>query len=479
MQTIANTSRTLGRSVRLLGSAAPREISVLTVTQLLEGIIPALSIWINQQVVDAVVTAVTEKSTVNPWSIAGLAAGWTFALFLDNLLTPWSNLAFRNADERLEANLHVQLIDKANQFQDLQRFEESRFYDELQLLQEQLKRQPSQLLISLALATRELLTAVTLVILIVPLGWWIPVLILMTSLPQTYLSFKMYQDAWDVMSHKSLQSRQMQYFSSVLLTDTYAKEVRLFNLSHFFRDRYQQAFADKYQALSYLWRKQAGLTTGVSIIGAVGNAVAFGWVVWQAISRRLTPGQVLVFIQSLTYTQQNLMGLLNSVSRLQESLVFLEQFFTFLDAPLTLPLSCPGHAVPSPLRSGIVFDQVHFHYPDGRAALTDISFQIFPGETVALVGENGAGKTTLVKLLARFYDPSLGCIRVDDHDLKTFDLAAWRAQIAVVFQDFCRYALTIEENMALGNLDALNDPIRIKQIAHQAALNCRVANGRK
>jgi ATP-binding cassette subfamily B protein len=97
--------------------------------------------------------------------------------------------------------------------------------------------------------------------------------------------------------------------------------------------------------------------------------------------------------------------------------------------------------------------------------LQDVSFTLRRGERLALVGENGAGKTTLVKLLLRFYDPGEGRILVDGVDLRELDLAAWRRLVAAVFQDFGRYALTLEENIALSDLKHLHDPKRLEEAA--------------
>jgi ATP-binding cassette subfamily B protein len=118
----------------------------------------------------------------------------------------------------------------------------------------------------------------------------------------------------------------------------------------------------------------------------------------------------------------------------------------------------------------IVFDNVSFTYPDGRVALDRVSFTLKPGKTVALVGENGAGKTTIIKLLARLYDPSAGKILIDGIDLKKFDLNQWRQQIGVVFQDFCRYSLTVGENIALGDLTALEKLEKLKLAASEAGI---------
>jgi len=102
----------------------------------------------------------------------------------------------------------------------------------------------------------------------------------------------------------------------------------------------------------------------------------------------------------------------------------------------------------------------------GVAAVDGVSLEVASGEVLALVGENGAGKTTLVKLLARLYDPDEGRILLDGHDLREYDLAALRANIGVIFQDFVRYHLTAAENIAVGRIEARDDRARIEAAAH-------------
>ncbi|MHC5823653.1 MAG: ABC transporter ATP-binding protein, partial [Nostoc sp.] len=216
--------------------------------------------------------------------------------------------------------------------------------------------------------------------------------------------------------------------------------------------------------------KQAFLLTGFAVLSASGNAFAFCWIVLEALNGKLTAGNILLFIQSLAYVQQNLSQVINSSSNLQESLLFMEDLFNLLDSIPTMLVSTPGKPVPSPIKSGITFENVDFSYPDGRLAITDVSFTLYPGETVALVGENGAGKTTLIKLLARLYDPTQGNILIDGENLKNLDIEAWRQQIAVVFQDFCRYSLTIGENIALGDTEALDNKLQLIQASQKSGI---------
>ncbi|MBB5752632.1 ABC transporter transmembrane domain-containing protein [Prosthecomicrobium pneumaticum] len=113
-------------------------------------------------------------------------------------------------------------------------------------------------------------------------------------------------------------------------------------------------------------------------------------------------------------------------------------------------------ALPTRVRGAIAFEEVSFRYPEGErgAALTDISFQVAPGERVAIIGPSGAGKSTLFNLLLRFYDPSAGRVTLEGVDLRRLDPAALRDQIAIVPQDTTVFAATLAENLRFGRPDA-------------------------
>ena len=92
-----------------------------------------------------------------------------------------------------------------------------------------------------------------------------------------------------------------------------------------------------------------------------------------------------------------------------------------------------------------------FRYPEStQAVLDDVSAVLPAGKVTALVGANGAGKSTLVKLLTRMYDPDTGAILLDGIPLDEYDLDSWRRRVAVVYQDFAQFALTLRENIAVG-----------------------------
>ena len=147
--------------------------------------------------------------------------------------------------------------------------------------------------------------------------------------------------------------------------------------------------------------------------------------------------------------------------------LYLDDLFSFFEIRPEIVSPPNPRPVPAPIREGFAFEDVGFRYPGAeRWAVRHLTFTLRAGEVLALVGENGAGKTTLVKLLARLYDPDEGRILLDGHDLREYDLAALRANIGVIFQDFVRYHLTAAENIAVGRIEAKGDRARIEAAAH-------------
>jgi ATP-binding cassette subfamily B protein len=120
---------------------------------------------------------------------------------------------------------------------------------------------------------------------------------------------------------------------------------------------------------------------------------------------------------------------------------------------------------PEPER-GLEFEHVSFQYPGAADnALSNVSFRVTPGQSMALVGENGSGKTTLIKLLTRLYKPTAGRILLDGLDLQDWDVDALRQRIGVIFQDFGRYQFSVGENIGAGDVRYIDNEERWKAAA--------------
>lgn len=135
---------------------------------------------------------------------------------------------------------------------------------------------------------------------------------------------------------------------------------------------------------------------------------------------------------------------------LQSAFASSERIFQVLDTEPAIACPSPERARCPAARAGHVrFENVNFEYLSGTPVLQDVSFEIPPGATVAVVGATGAGKSTLVNLLLRFYEPTRGRITIDGVDLREFDLAALRSQFGLVLQEDFLFAGTVRENLVM------------------------------
>jgi ATP-binding cassette subfamily B protein len=128
------------------------------------------------------------------------------------------------------------------------------------------------------------------------------------------------------------------------------------------------------------------------------------------------------------------------------------------------------------LEKGICFRQVSFRYPGSSLmALKDFNLAIAAGQITAIVGPNGAGKSTLVKLLCRFYDPEAGCIDLDGINLRDVTIAELRRVMTVLFQSPVHYHATAAQNIALGDLSVISDPVKVEAAARAAGAHDMIA----
>ncbi|MBV8444600.1 MAG: ATP-binding cassette domain-containing protein, partial [Candidatus Dormibacteraeota bacterium] len=203
------------------------------------------------------------------------------------------------------------------------------------------------------------------------------------------------------------------------------------------------------------------LTRGISNpvvqqVTAMGAAVVLWIAIADAIHGRMSMGDMLGFIAALVGIAQPLRDLVGVAGPLQQGIAAAGSLFELIDEPAE-PQG--GSFRTTRVRGAVEYRQVWFTYPAGAGggaerdvpgALSDVSLEVAPGETIAIVGRSGSGKSTLVNMLPRFYDVASGSVRIDGRDVREFALRNLREQIAVVSQEVVLFNDTIRNNIAFG-----------------------------
>ena len=185
----------------------------------------------------------------------------------------------------------------------------------------------------------------------------------------------------------------------------------------------------------------------------------------EAINGHTSTGVVFAFIAALNNFFNPIQQLSQLYTTYQSGMAALDKIFGLLDEQPEIVDSPDAEELP-PIRGELRFDDVSFRYgteendPTLPWALRDVNLVIAPGQTVALVGETGAGKSTFAKLVARFYDPTSGSVRVDGHDLRTVTAHSLRSQMGMVPQEGFLFSGTIRDNLSFGRPDATEAQLR-------------------
>jgi ATP-binding cassette subfamily B protein len=290
-----------------------------------------------------------------------------------------------------------------------------------------------------------LLTAAVLV----PLAWWLAVVLL----GLTYLARREQQRRWASLAEgagrDTAARRRTDYWTDLASGADAAKELRVFGLGSWLVDRRRG------EALGYLqnrWRERTAVMRQqwvAFVVLLAGALLSLGVPAWAAAQGRIGADEIVRYVLAgFALLSMSFVWQANAIEQAHVCLAALERVRAAVRIQATDAGTADGPTSDAATSDGSVrFEGVSFAYGDGPPVLHDIHVRLGPGEVVAVVGRNGAGKTTLVKLLAGLHAPTTGTVRLPVPE------AAWRGQVAVLFQDFVRYPMTLAENVMLGASD--------------------------
>jgi ABC-type multidrug transport system fused ATPase/permease subunit len=491
--TLATYRQTLRWVWQMAWTTAPRLLVGFLLATLLESLLPAALVLTGRGLINALVAALqsgnSDYAALLPWLVLGATLAISQTL-ISNLGDYWQQGLQDELDLRigLAVLTHAAQLDLAflesNEAQD--QVERARRYGSGMVAQTLLK------VVTVGSQSVRLSSLVGILLWIEPLvvGW-----LALLALPYWLFKWWLAGRTYDMRRRRSRKQRQTFYYTNLLTFPQSLPEVKFFDLAPLFIERFRTLSNEFLVADRQLRRLSLLGNTIFATVGALALYTLFGRIAGRVLAGVLTVGDVAIYTGSALQLQGTVQSLVQTTAALNEQILHLVDLQAFLalqpatrpkanredaERSVCIPTLCVGtrnYAVtlsPCPCQQSLIeFTNVSFGYPNNeQLALTDLSFTLAPGETVALVGENGAGKSTLAMLLAGLYVPTTGVIRVDGVDLRTIDPAVWQAQIGFVFQRFSPYEATVRENIAYGNWPYLSQhPAEVEALAQQAQVD--------
>ena len=327
-------------ALRQVFQAAPLEATLLVGLLAVSGLIPVGVLSATRALVDGLAYGLGSGAFTT--ALLGPLLGLALLFALDFLLVPWVAYLQGSVNEKLTARVHLLLMEKAAGLPDLTPFEDAGFYDELQVLRDQAPYQPLNLLVFFGNAFRGGIAVAGVLLLLLTLAPVFPLLLLLATLPQALLTFRLQKGVWEAVLFSAPEARRMRYYAEALLNPEAAKEVRLFGLLPFFRGRYLEAFGRLYQELRRARGRQALGASGLVFVSALATAAALYLGLRQALSGASGLGSLVLLLQSVGSLQQNLYGLVQDGGMLYESLLYFERLEGFLARSSALAPSNAG-----------------------------------------------------------------------------------------------------------------------------------------
>jgi ATP-binding cassette subfamily B protein len=274
---------------------------------------------------------------------------------------------------------------------------------------------------------------------------------------------------YDLQQIQTESERKSSYYHRMMSGVYHAKEVRLFGLGPYFKERYRDLQETLHHARLALLRSKVTLDIVAQGFITVAIFGSFAVIAFMALDGRITLGDMVMYFMGFQMCIGYVQSIFGSLGAVYEDQLFLRNLFQFLD--LRPGIAAPAHPLQlsKPIREGLRVENATFTYAGAQApALTDVSLALHPGEVIALVGGNGAGKSTLVKLICRLYAPDTGKILVDGQDLADVSPEDWQRRITVLFQDYVHYNMTVQENIWLADITRPADSSDIIKAAQRA-----------
>lgn len=366
--------------------------------------------------------------------------------------------------------LNYNVMDKCTKLS-LKHFEDSNIYDNLQRVQNETAYKPYQVFVDILSLITSIITLFSSILIILKWKPWIMLILIIIPIAFSINFFKIGKLEFNISWTRATEKRKSWYLSYILTRDSTFKEVKSYGLGKYILNKYKDLNEKFFKQDIGLARKRTLLTFFFEIIQQICAGFILLIIINSAFIGEILIGNVVGFIKALNLIQSNFKTILNNMYSIYESNLYINQLFEFLSIEEETSLQSKNKIKINKI-DNLKINNLTFSYLNSKKnVLKDISLEIKNGERVAIVGANGSGKSTLVKLISKLYDINNKNILYNDIPSYNLDYEELRKCIAILFQDFTKYELSVRENIGFGEIDSIKDDKKINNAISKAKIN--------
>ncbi len=453
----------LPRFFSLIYNVSPKLFISNTTLRLIKAVFPIVLLWLGKEIIDEIILHTTTEN-VEFNRLYTLIAIELVLVVLNDIISRVILLTDGLLGALYGNASSVELIQKTARVE-ISDLEDSEFYDKL----ERARRQTTSRVSLMSAVLSQGQDLITIISLVSALLYFYPILILLLAIsiiPTFINELKFSKSDYALQRSWTPERRELDYMRMIGASDVTAKEVKLFGLANFISESFTK-IADKfYSQQKKLNIKRTIFGSAFHILSDLAYYGAYVFIALKAAVSVVTIGGLTFLAGSFSRLRSNLQTIFLRFTQINESAMYLQDYFEFIDVELKSDIGFEQKALPTEVKEGFEFKNVSFNYPNSEhSVFENVSFKLPKGEKLALVGENGSGKTTLIKLLLRFYEPTAGAILMDGIDVRHYDKEAYQKFFGAIFQDFVKYYLTARVNIAVGKITDLDNKEKIKDSA--------------
>lgn len=458
----------LYRLMKLCWGICPRETTILVLIRLFQAFVPGVQLVLTKLLVDSVSDVFTYQHSVNQaFLLLGLQSLLLLVLQSVQVLEQYNNSKMQL---KIGFAIEEQISEKTANIS-LRYFDSGSFYDTLQRASSGQSQRIIELLNGPIQIIQSVITIMTIIGVLLNFSYLMAILVVLISIPPFFVNHHIGNMRRNLLLVLIPISRRLAYLMNLLRGRETAKEVRVFQLQHFLLGKWGAQYSKQMDIQLSFERKKNWLQSSYDFSNAAVTSITFGLLIWLGSRNGYSIGDYVAVSQAFMTVHGVAVAVSLSVAGIFENIKLLSDLFDFLNIKVEeekTETDTPAIHFPSLNQHGIVVKDLSFAYDnDKHLRLKNISFQIKPGQRVAIVGDNGAGKSTLIKCLIGLYRNYAGHIFYENTDLKHMNAKLVFQHVGAVFQDYSKYDFSVKENIGIGDIERLADEEGIRAAAEK------------